>query len=47
MDSKVRLRYSFTPTFAYADLSSMNLTNAEQKLEWNVLPAFMIPMTVL
>ena len=32
-DSKVRLRYSFTPTFAYADLSSMNLTNAEQKLE--------------
>lgn len=32
-ESKVRLNYNFVPNVSIADLSSMNFTNAEQKLE--------------
>lgn len=32
-EAPVRVRYTFTPDFKFADLSSTNLCNAEQKLE--------------
>ena len=31
--SKIKVNYNFVPQFSYPDLSSFNLTNAEQKLE--------------
>ena len=31
--SKIKVNYNFVPKFSYPDLSSFNLTNAEQKLE--------------
>ncbi len=32
-NAKLKLRYNFTPSFSIPDLSSLNLTNAKQKLE--------------
>ena len=36
-DAKVRLSYNFVPNFSIPDLSSYNLANAEQKLEFERL----------
>lgn len=36
-DTKVRLNYNFVPKFSIPDLSSFNLTNAQQKLEFERL----------
>ncbi|MBR1782542.1 MAG: SusC/RagA family TonB-linked outer membrane protein [Bacteroidales bacterium] len=36
-NEKVKLSYNFVPKFSYPDLSSFNLTNAQQKLEFERL----------